>query len=196
MPKFSIIVPLHNSESFCRKCLDSIKQQTFTDYELIIICDRCEDNSEAIAHEYTDKVFVTDYGNDGMARNVGLDNTQGEWILFLDDDDWWLHEYVLEQINSRVGKENEDMLCFSFIFKGWCYAQPEHPSGGMWIAIWCKCWRRSFIDSTRFPNKYPADLYFHQDILKKHPRLAKWDMPMYYYNYMRKGSQSDIYKEF
>ena len=45
MPKFSIIVPLHNSADFCRKCLDSVKFQTYTDYELIIVCDKCVDNT-------------------------------------------------------------------------------------------------------------------------------------------------------
>ncbi len=195
MPKFSIIIPLHNSEAFCRKCLDSVKQQTYTDYELIIVCDKCEDNTEAIAREYTDKVIVTQYGNDGMARNAALDVAQGEWVLFLDDDDWWLHEFVLEQIAGKLAEYGYiDLLCFSFIFKGWCYAKPHHPSGGLWIAIWCKAWKRTTIGNTRFDNVYPADVTFHRKMMAKNPRVAEWDMPMYYYNYMRKGSQSDIYK--
>jgi len=196
MPKFSIIVPLHNSADFCRKCLDSVKQQTFKDYELIIICDKCEDNSADVAREYTDNVIITEFGNDGMSRNAGLDRANGEWILFLDDDDWWLHEYVLEQIDRKLNEvgANIDLLCFSFIFKGWMYAEPHHPQGGMWIAIWCKCWKRSFIGTTRFPNVYPADAQFHRRILAKNPRTLEWDMPMYYYNYMRKGSQSEIYR--
>ena len=194
MPKFSIIVPTHNSEEFMSKCLDSVVSQTCKDYELIIICDKCSDNTENIARTYTDKIIVTDYGNDGMARNAGLDVATGDWILFLDDDDWWLHEYVLEQINDKVGKQNEDLLCFSFIFKHWMYAPPQHPSGHLWIAVWCKCWRRSFIGTERFPNVYPADAPFHAKMMNKHPKIVKWDMPMYYYNYMRKGSQTEINK--
>ena len=197
MPKYSIIVPLHNSAEFCRKCLDSVKQQTFTDYELILICDKCEDDTEEIAMEYTDKVIVTEYGNDGMSRNAGLDKAIGEWILFLDDDDWWLHEYVLAQIDEKLNEVGHriDLLCFSFIFKHWCYAKPHHPTGGLWIAIWCKAWRRTFIGNTRFSNVYPADAPFHRIMMEKRPRIVEWDMPMYYYNYMRKGSQTDLYKE-
>jgi len=197
MPKYSIIIPLHNSAEFCRKCLDSVKQQTFTDYELILICDKCEDNTEEIAREYTDKVIVTEYGNDGMSRNAGLDKATGEWILFLDDDDWWLHEYVLAQIDEKLNEVGHhiDLLCFSFIFKHWCYAKPHHPNGSLWIAIWCKAWRRSFIGDTRFPNVYPADAPFHSIMMRKRPRIVEWDMPLYYYNYMRKGSQTDLYKE-
>ena len=197
MPKYSIIIPLHNSAEFCRKCLDSVKQQTFTDYELILICDKCEDNTEEIAREYTDKVIVTEYGNDGMSRNAGLDKATGEWILFLDDDDWWLHEYVLAQIDEKLNEVGHhiDLLCFSFIFKHWCYAKPHHLNGSLWIAIWCKAWRRSFIGDTRFPNVYPADAPFHSIMMRKRPRIVEWDMPLYYYNYMRKGSQTDLYKE-
>jgi len=196
MPKFSIIVPLHNSAAFCRKCLDSVKDQTFTDYELIIVCDKCEDNTEQVAREYTDKVIVTSYGNDGMSRNAGLDKAAGEYVLFLDDDDWWLHEYVLQQIDEKLTEVgNIDLLCFSFIFKGWCYAKPHHPTGSLWVAIWCKCWRRSAIGNTRFDNVYPADVTFHNKMMTKPLRIAEWDMPMYYYNYNRPGSQTDIYRE-
>lgn len=194
--KYSIIIPLHNSAEFCRKCLDSVKQQTFTDYELIIICDKCSDNSAEIAREYTDKVIITEFGNDGMSRNAGLDVAKGEWILFLDDDDWWLHEYVLEQIDNKLKQVGNqiDILCFSFIFKGWCYAKPNHPEGGLWIAVWSKCWKRSSIGTTRFDNVYPADVTFHRKMMAKNLRRAEWDMPIYYYNYLRKGSQSDIYR--
>ena len=55
--------------------------------------------------------------------------------------------------------------------------------------MWNKCWKRSFIGSTRFPNVYSiSDLYFHRELFNKHPKIEVWDMPMYYYNYMRKGS--------
>ena len=189
MPKFSIIIPTHNSEKFCRKCFDSVASQTYKNYELIIVCDKCKDGTEKIAREYTDKVVITDLGNDS-SRNAGLDIATGEWVLFLDDDDWWLHEYVLEQLANRVGKHDEDILCFSFIFKGVGYAGPRDHKAGRWIAVWCKAWRRSFIGNTRFFNEFPADAYFHRDMFAKNPKVDEWDMPMYYYNYLRPGSQT------
>lgn len=190
MPKFSIIVPTHNSEEFMSKCLDSIVSQTYKDYELIIICDKCSDNTEKVARTYTDKIIVTDYGNDGMARNAGLAIATGDWILFLDDDDWWLHEYVLDQIDRKLNQNPElDILCFSFIFRYWKYATPTGNNGGRWVAVWNKCWRRKFIGDIRFPNIYAeSDVYFHNEVFKKQPKVLDWDMPMYYYNFMRDGS--------
>ena len=185
--KFSIILPAHNSEKFIRKALDSIHSQTYKDYELIVICDSCEDNTEEIARLYTAKVISVNYCNDGLTRNVGLDVAQGDWILFMDDDDWWLHEYVLEQLAEKLG--DEDILCFSFIFKHWKYATPTGNDGNRWVAVWNKCWRRNFIGSTRFPAIMPnSDLYFHTAVFNKNPKIVDWDMPMYYYNYMHEGS--------
>ena len=93
-PFFSVIVPEHNSAEFMRRGLDSIRMQTFKDYELIVVCDSCEDRTAEIAREYTDKVFEIQAKRCGFARNKGLDEATGEWILFMDDDDWfpdWKH---------------------------------------------------------------------------------------------------------
>ena len=189
MPKFSIIFPAHNSAAFMRKGLDSIRSQTFTDYELIVVCDACDDNSADIASEYTDKVFIVDYHNAGLTRSHGLDQAAGEWVLFMDDDDWWLHEYVMEQLAGHLG--DEDLLCFSFIWKGIGYAAPIRENRLFWPAVWNKCWRRSAIGSTRFPAEYPDDLLFHNAMMQKALFIKVWDMPMYYYNYMRPGSIND-----
>ena len=188
MPKFSIIIPTHNGEDRIRTCLDSVKNQTYKDYELIVVCDACTDDTKAVARDYGAKVIETNCANSGGARNAGLEAAKGEWVLWLDDDDYWIHEYVLEQIAGKVGLEDEDILCFSFIFKGWKYASPTGNQGNHWIAIWNKCWKRSFIGDTRFPLLKHDDAYFHRDMFNKNPKIVDWDMPMYYYNYMRPGS--------
>ena len=192
--RFSIIIPAHNSAEFIRKGLDSIKSQTFKDYELIVICDSCDDNTQQIAEEYGAITERVGFGRDGLTRNRGLERAQGEYIMFMDDDDWWLHEYVLEQIDQKL-KENPnlDVLCFSFIFKGMGYATPVRPNGKHWIATWSKCWRREFVSDCRFSNEsMSSDVTFHKMAMAKRPRLLDWDMPMYYYNYMRVGSQTEI----
>ena len=116
--RFSIIIPAHNSASFIRNALESIKKQTFKDYELIVICDNCNDNTQQIAEEYGAITERVGFGRDGLTRNRGLEKARGEWVLFMDDDDWWLHEYVLAQLDQKL-KENPniDMLCFSFIHR-------------------------------------------------------------------------------
>lgn len=193
MPRFSIIIPAYNAADRIHKGLDSIKSQTYTDYELIVICDNCTDNTAQIAESYGAKAISVNFGNDGLSRSKGLDVATGEWILFMDDDDWWLHEYVLELIDEKLRYHNNamDVLCFSFIFKGYKYARPNGNRGHHWAAVWNKCWKRSVIGDTRFPNIHScSDLYFHQDMFAKHLTIIDWDMPIYYYNYLRPGSIS------
>ena len=188
MPFFSVILPIHNAATYMRKGLDTVKAQTFTDYELLIICDACDDNSAEIAREYTDKVFEINARTAGTARNVGLDNATGQWIIFMDDDDWWLHEYTFEMLAEKARNDNyNDIIAFSFIFKGQGYAKCNR-----WDAVWNKIWRRSFIESGpyRFPPlAFADDSKFSADTLPI-AKIYFWDMPLYYYNYMREGSLS------
>lgn len=190
-PFFSVIVPAHNSAEYIGKGLRSIKRQSFQDYELIVVCDACKDDTEQMARVYTDKVIVTDYGMDGMARNAGIDAAAGEWLIFMDDDDWFLHEFVFQQLHDATGKTNADLIVFDFIWKGQGYYRNE--IGQANIAVWSKCWRRSFIGETRFPAiPFTSDKPFMEAIMLKRPRVAWYHVPMYYYNFMRKGSQTEI----
>lgn len=189
--KFSIIIPAYNAEDRIRRVLDSVRQQTFTDYECIVICDSCTDRTEEIAKEYGFRTEAVEFHNDGLSRSKGLDLATGEWVLFLDDDDWWMHEYVLDLLNRNVGQSGEDIFAFSFIFKGIGYCQPLSNGGRLFPAVWNKCWRREFIGNTRFPNVYSvSDAHFHMAMMEKKPKIAMADMPLYYYNYMRPGSIS------
>ena len=185
MPCFSVIVPEHNSAAFMRKGLDTIKEQTFTDYELIIICDSCSDNTAEIAREYSDKVYEIDEHCCGAARNLGLEKATGEWILFMDDDDWWLHEYAFEMLAEKLKTARAHVVCFSFIFKTRGYAKC-----GLWDAIWNKAWRNSFIKSGnyRFPLVDHADDKGFSAATLPNATINYWDMPLYYYNFMREGS--------
>ena len=189
-PFFSVIIPAHNSQEYIRKGLESIRNQRFKDYELIIVCDACTDDTELVAKAYTDKVIVTNYGLDGMARNAGLDAAKGEYILFMDDDDWFLHEFVFEQIHAAMTSTKDiDVLLFSFIWKhrGYC----TQANGERRIACWAKCWRREFIGDTRFPAvPHWSDVDFDNAMFAKPGKVGTWDMPMYYYNYLREGSIS------
>lgn len=193
MPRFSIIIPSHNSSGYITKALESIKQQTFKDYELIVPCDNCTDNTEEIAQAYGAITKAVSYGRDGLTRNAGLDMASGEYVLFMDDDDWFLHEFVLSQIDKKLKQENNpDLLCFSFIWKGVIYASPLSNMGQLYPSVWNKCWKRSYIGDTRFTGVYSiSDYYFHKEMMKKAHSQFIWDMPMYYYNYLRKGSISD-----
>ena len=191
-PFFSVIVPAHNAEEFLRDCLHSVKMQKFTDYELIVVCDSCTDNTAKVAIGYADRVITTNFGMDGLARNAGIDAAQGEWILFLDHDDWWMHEFVMTEIRNFILqlKGEADLIVFDFLWKGIRYYVNQ--ANRMNIAVWTKAFRREFIGDTRFPAiPFTSDVNFMNDILAKWPRSYKLDRLMYYYNYLRPGSQTE-----
>lgn len=189
MPKFSIIIPAHNDESRIQKALDSVRSQSYHDYELIVVCDACTDNTAEVARMYTNNVIEIDFHRDGLSRNAGLDIATGEWILFIDSDDWWLHEFVLEEIAGEIARQEFDVLAFGFIWRNVGVTFPLRPGNLLWPNVWSKLWKRSFIGDTRFGDEWSvSDLGFTQRVLAKMPILVTWDMPLYYYNYMREGS--------
>lgn len=191
-PFFSIIIPAHNAENYIRKGLESIRSQSFSDYELIVVCDACEDRTAEIAREYTDIVVDVEYHQDGLTRNAGLDLAAGTWVLFMDDDDWFLHEFCFQQLAEVVGQHDEDVLCFSYVMRDGMYIR-QLPDNGLSPCVWSKCWRRSFISDVRFSfRKYWSDTDFHNKALRKPHKYVYWDMPLYYYNWKRDGSQSEI----
>lgn len=191
--KFSIIIPAHNEQAVIFRALSSIRQQTFTDYEIIVVCDACIDNTKEIAKSYEAKVIEIDAHSSGAARNAGLDAAHGDWILFCDADDWYLHEYVFEMLADKIGRENEDALFFSLIWKNMGYGTIRSPKGTIYPHVANKCWRRSSIGATRFPPNREAvaeDSTFFDQMMKKNLKIVEWDMPLYYYNWLRPGSKS------
>ena len=192
--KFSIIIPAHNEEKVITAALQSVRNQSFKDYELIVVCDACTDRTYGVARRYTDKVICIDGHSSASARNAGLDIAQGEWVLFCDADDWYLHEFVLEQLANKVGKENEDVVIFSIIWKHIGYGPVRSPKGTIYPHVANKCWRRSSIGDTRFPEnvKVAEDNDFFKKMLAKNIKIVEWDMPLYYYNYLRDGSKSAV----
>ena len=118
MPQISIIVPVYKSERYLHECIDSILSQTFQDFELILVDDGSPDNCPAICDEYAAKdprVIVIHKGNGGVssARNAGLDIAKGEYITFVDSDDW-LHPDFLHHGISLCRQQDMDIYCSGF----------------------------------------------------------------------------------
>lgn len=127
-PKISIIIPVFNTERFLPDCIDSVLNQSFTDFEIILINDGSSDRSGEILDEYLGKDFrITVYhkNNEGVssARNFGIENSKSDWICFVDSDDFILENYLSDLFNSAIGEidlviqgfkrtENGKELCF------------------------------------------------------------------------------------
>lgn len=96
--KLSVIVPVYNTEQYLPRCIDSILSQSFTDFELLLIDDGSKDGSGAICDTYSKKdsrvrVFHKENGGVSSARNLGLQEAKGEWVTFIDSDDWVEEDY-------------------------------------------------------------------------------------------------------
>ncbi len=119
MPKISVIIPVYNSEKYLKKCLDSVFAQTFDDFELIIVNDGSPDDSQDIIDAYKalypDKITALKQENAGQsaARNHGMHAAQGEFIMFLDSDDY-LHPEAMEKALFRAENEGLDVVCFNY----------------------------------------------------------------------------------
>ena len=113
-PIISIIIPVYNAEKTLNRCVDSVLNQTFHDWELLLIDDGSKDRSMYLCDEYAlkdkrIKVFHKKNGGVSSARNMGLDYARGEWITFVDSDD-----YICENIFDLVSSHNEDLLIFNY----------------------------------------------------------------------------------
>ena len=106
MPKISVIVPVYNAEQWLERCVDSIVAQTYTDWELLLIDDGSTDRSGDICDRYAAsnpriQAFHKPNGGVSSARNLGLDHAQGEWITFVDSDDY-IEENFLKSFESNL----------------------------------------------------------------------------------------------
>lgn len=115
--QFSIIVPVYNVAPFLAQCLDSVTGQTFSDYEVWVVDDGSTDGSGVICDRYAQKdsrVHVIRQENQGLsgARNTGLQHAQGQWIAFVDSDDWISTDY-LEVVSRRIQKTPAELYCFN-----------------------------------------------------------------------------------
>ena len=123
-PTISIIVPVYNTEQYLNRCIDSILSQSFTNFELLLIDDGSTDKSGDICDEYARKderikVFHKKNGGVSSARNMGLDFARGEWITFVDSDDY-IDSCFLYRFNNRMKN-----ACFDLYFGNSAIITPD-----------------------------------------------------------------------
>lgn len=206
--KISVIVPVYNVESYVRKTIESILTQSHRDLELILVNDGSVDRSGAICDDYANKdnrvrVFHKENSGSSDARNMGLDNAKGEYILFVDADDY-ISSDMLEVMVGLMSQQVDVVVC-DFVsvtgdvdMKG--LAHPEKPSlrtisstaaledmmyqRFITNSPWAKLYRSSLFEGVRFPSgKINQDLGTIYKAIAKANNVSLVDQKMYMYMY-------------
>lgn len=188
----SVIVPVYNLEKFLPRLLQSLKEQRLGDYraEYIFVLNNCTDGSEQVIRDsklYCRILNCTEQGC-GPARNAGLDIAQGEYIWMMDGDDWLLTDTAIQEALDKAHETEADILRVPF--------QSDTYKYNYYSMVWQYLLRREFVAEFRFPAIQPAedDVYMRQVLRKAgrdditYLRLPKTDRPLYFYNYLREGS--------
>lgn len=222
-PEISVIVPVYNAEKWLRRCLDSILDQTVTNFELLLIDDGSDDGSGIICDEYAardERVRVIHKPNGGAssARNVGIDNARGVWIAFADADDYtdsrWLENFNVDA-NSGYQLICQGLLLYRNIeeaqkkeFKEYGIIYDGNFKNGIdrlllagmlgWLFI--KCFKTELIRDrgVRFDErlKYREDEKFLLDYLRCDDLMKSVDAKGYYYMLSHEGKYKDnLYTE-
>lgn len=206
-PEISIIVPVYNEEKYLPECLDSILAQTFTDFEVIAVDDGSPDRCGEILDQYAAKdarikPIHQDNGGEAVARNRGLEAAQGEFIYFVDNDDY-IHPQTLEVLYQTIQKSGLDGVACrhnevhvryepmpaDIDMEKLEYRIIENPlqyflddRRAIAIAPWCKLYRKSKIGQIRFvPGIHFDDVPFNIMMLAQNDKLALVDQRLYYF---------------
>lgn len=188
--KFSVIIPCYHSEEFVGKAIESVKAQLFQDYELLVICERDDFASIEAVNEYGITPIVGEFHSAGASRNAGLDSARGDFILFLDSDDWFMGPdcfTVLDQFTRLM----PDILTCGFIYGEHGYVSATGNNGNMFPNVWSRAWRRAYLEkyNIRFPHSsWAEDVAFVQKAFSHQPEHRITDLPFVHYTYPRSGS--------
>ena len=201
----SVIVPIYNTEKYLPKCLDSLASQTYPDVEFILIDDGSTDNSGAIADQYIDPRFrIFHTGNHGLsaARNFGIEKARGEWLMFVDGDDWVEATFCEIPYQSVIQYAADIVIFRSYCVKNGKAAgekasasieiidiEQAAKSGG--IVVWNKIYKRNLFDEIRFPEgRVCEDIATTHKVLMKAKRIVMIPDCLYYHVF-RKDSISN-----
>lgn len=207
MSKISVIIPVYNVEKYLRRCIDSVINQTFNDFDLILVDDGSFDNCPFICDEYAKmdrRIHVVHQKNGGLsaARNTGIDwsikNSNSEWITFIDSDDW-VHKDYLHIMFESVEKYHVDLcICgfketkeliddekiYSYVGKK-INTEEAYSMNHLNINVISSCaklYRKSLWNDIRFPvGKLHEDRFTTHKIIFQTKTLAHVENCLYYY---------------
>ena len=207
----SVIVPVYNVEAYLRRCLDSILNQTCRDFELLLVDDGSTDCSGRICEEYAQKdgrieVFHKANGGISSARNLGLNNATGDYISFIDSDDWVEPDFLEVLLRLLLANNADISQCFyiketskirdenlpvirtdsSEIFEGreTLHNLFDKRMSFRTVLAWNKLYKRRLFESLRFPEGIIfEDEAFTHEVLYQSDKLVVNDSTLYHYTW-------------
>lgn len=221
-PKISIIVPVYKAEKYLRQCLDSILEQTFEDWECILVDDGSPDNSGSICEGYAKndprfRVIHKENGGVSTARNEGLKQTNGEWVYFIDSDDT-LYPDALYTFSTMIGDSVDAIMAGYIVLQeyydkitlkqtSFVYSQKSvhealkemfKPTDFYYQGyLWCKLFKKSIIINHSL--KFHEAIYYNEDRLfiveylcKCVNRIAYTTKPVYGYVDRSSGAMNSL----
>ena len=211
MPKVSVIVPIYNVEKYLEKCINSLLSQTLEDIQIILVNDGSKDNSGNIAKEYEknnkDRVIYVEKENGGLsdARNYGLKYATGDFIAFLDSDDY-IEKNAYEKMYNKAIEENADYVECDFIWefpnkirvdKQYPYKNKKEMLSFVRVVAWNKLIKSQLItdNNLEFPKglRY-EDVEFTYKLIPFVNKFAYVDKPFIHY-VQREGSIANVQNE-
>lgn len=207
----SIIIPVYNVEKYLERCVGSVLNQTYKNLEIILVDDGSPDNSGRLCDELAkidSRIVVYHKENGGLsdARNYGVARAKGNYIGFVDSDDY-VHENMYNHLYEIIKMENADVAeCgvtrvygnterphyngedYYLVLNEKTYLEEYLKIKKVYGSVWCKLIKRELADKLSFPKgKIYEDIYYNYDMLKNHIKCVVVNNPYYYY-YIRKGS--------
>ena len=220
MPKFSIVIPVYKVEAYLDACVKSVLMQTYPDFEVILVDDGSPDHCGQICDTYAQKdarvrVFHKENGGLSSARNAGTEIACGEYVIYLDSDDFWMYPEGLSEIAAHLEETNADLLLFPFVRY---YGENKNNTYSLTMdvdrqritdentdsaieyliknniyraAAWNKVVRRRLIEAHNlcFKEGYLSeDMAWCGDLLQRVSRFDYYSVPFYAYRQQRAGS--------
>lgn len=211
MPKVSVIVPIYNVEKYLEKCINSLLSQTLEDIQIILVNDGSKDNSGNIAREYEknnkNRIIYVEKENGGLsdARNYGLKYATGDFVAFLDSDDY-IEKNAYEEMYNKAIEENADYVECDFIWefpnkirvdKQYPYKNKKEMLSFVRVVAWNKLIKRQLItdNNLEFPRglRY-EDVEFTYKLIPFINKFAYVDKPFIHY-VQREGSIANVQNE-
>lgn len=212
MKLITVIIPVYNVKSYLSKCIESVKKQSYKNLEIILVDDGSDDGSFSICKEFSKKdsrikLYRTENLGLSHARNVGLDHTSGEYIVFVDSDDYIYEDMVKTMISKsenadlvicnyeKISDSNEKVPQDAKLLKDdiWNFKQfwERYYFDGLNVfccVAWNKLYKRKLFEGLRYPvGKIHEDEYIINDIIRRCDQIKVINDSLYYY-VQRKGS--------